>query len=446
MAHLRHQGPIFSFRCPVDRHGDDSTGEHRVWLKEAFPKNRKVAVLVLAALLMGSTISCSEKPPRSQGQGPTSSVELSRVNTGLPVIAITTNDPQAVIGKDAYVGASISITNPVHPMHSYVGTGAVRGRGNTTWRKPKKPYAIRLDHAHSLFGLPIARHWVLLANYQDPTLLMNTVAFELGQRLGMPFTAHVVHVEVVLNGVYQGSYALTEKIEVAPGRVELEEGFLVEMDTNFDKVPKFTSSRFKLPIMVKYSRPDAWDTISIQRVFDELERALLDPDARPPLHDILDVKGAVEYVFLHDFLMNLESVHPKSVYLYQREGEKLKMGPIWDFDWGYGYAGQGRDYFTQTPGSVPAMNAPGKAFFDRLRSDSLFTVLYGEYWDEHRETYVGMSAFIDSMAQVLASSQALNSEVWQWPDDLGHASEVERMKRWWELRIKQFDAGKAAPH
>jgi hypothetical protein len=45
-----------------------------------------------------------------------------------------------------------------------------------------------------------------LANYKDATLLTNTVTFELGRRFGLPYTHHYFHVEVVLNGVYQGSY------------------------------------------------------------------------------------------------------------------------------------------------------------------------------------------------------------------------------------------------
>ncbi|KAA6305258.1 hypothetical protein EZS27_043090, partial [termite gut metagenome] len=64
---------------------------------------------------------------------------------------------------------------------------------------------------------------------------MNTVAFELGRKIGLPYTNHAHHVELFLNGKYRGSYVLTEQVQVNEYRVNIDENedFFVELDTYY---------------------------------------------------------------------------------------------------------------------------------------------------------------------------------------------------------------------
>lgn len=49
---------------------------------------------------------------------------------------------------------------------SYVSSDVtVKGRGNTTWGLPKKPYQIKLDSKQDILGMGKNKTWVLLANY-----------------------------------------------------------------------------------------------------------------------------------------------------------------------------------------------------------------------------------------------------------------------------------------
>ena len=52
----------------------------------------------------------------------------------------------------------------------YDGDIKIRGRGNSTWFAPKKPYRIKLDKKTDLFGMGNNKDYVLLANYYDPLL------------------------------------------------------------------------------------------------------------------------------------------------------------------------------------------------------------------------------------------------------------------------------------
>ena len=46
----------------------------------------------------------------------------------------------------------------------------IRGRGNSTWGWPKKPYKIKLAEDAQLLGMTAETdEWVLLANYADRT-------------------------------------------------------------------------------------------------------------------------------------------------------------------------------------------------------------------------------------------------------------------------------------
>ena len=99
----------------------------------------------------------------------------------------------------------------------------IRGRGNSTWMADKKPYKVKLSKSTDLFGMGKNKHWVLLANRYDNSLIRNRMTYWLGNQLGMEFTPQCVPVEMVVNGEYYGSYLLSEQIRVAESRVAIDD-------------------------------------------------------------------------------------------------------------------------------------------------------------------------------------------------------------------------------
>lgn len=75
----------------------------------------------------------------------------------------------------------------------------IKGRGNSTWGWPKKPYKMKLSSKASILGLLPEKDWVLLADYQDGPHLLNAVAFKIGRLLEMPFTNTIIPVELTIN-------------------------------------------------------------------------------------------------------------------------------------------------------------------------------------------------------------------------------------------------------
>jgi spore coat protein CotH len=356
------------------------------------------------------------------------------MDTGLPVVYIETQDAQPVLSKENYVNMNLRITsdNPAYRLEKTGFQDGIRGRGNSTWNYPKKPYRIKFNSKTSLFGLERAKSWVLLANYKDSTLLSNTVAFELGQRFGLPYTNHYVHVEVVLNGVYQGSYVLTEQVQVGNGRVAIDEdeGYLVELDVYYDEEPKFRTTSLNLPVMIK-SPEDLDDDSGYDFVRDSLnalDAALSDEDFPDTGYtDLLDIDNFVDFLMINEIVRNTELGHPKSTYLYKDAGEKIKMGPLWDFDWAFGLGGN-----KSITLSTAESRMTGGWFFERFFDDPEFVSKYRARWNEKYGDIAGISPFIDDMYNRLERSQSLNSRRWYAVD---YEAEIGRLKTWWNRRV-----------
>ncbi|MDR1727550.1 MAG: CotH kinase family protein [Acidobacteriota bacterium] len=367
--------------------------------------------------------------------------------TGLPVIKIDTKDNAAIVSKETYVKTNIAVFDTDHPEYELVHTAyadEVRGRGNTTWMYPKKPYRIKFAEKTPLFGLTKAKSWVLLANYQDPTFMMNSVAFEMGRRFGLPFTNHYVHVELFLNGDYQGSYVLTEQVQVGKGRVDIDEddGFLVELDFHYDEEPRFRSDKYNLPVMIK-SPEDLTDPSGYDFVKDAvngLETAMYDASfPESGYRELIDMDTFVDFLLINEIVKNGELYNPGSTYMYKDAGGKIGMGPLWDFDCGFGQYYQ--EYFSA--GSYKSAIAPQDVhpFFKRFFEDRVFVAKYKDRWVEMREQVGEMPDFIDSLAAAIHKSAEENSLRWKdlkW-GDAEHDSSVAAMKVWWQERMKYLD-------
>ena len=117
---------------------------------------------------------------------------------------------------------------------------SIRGRGNSTWnQKDKKPFKIKLDKKEDIFGFGKNKHWVLLANAFDETLIRNRITYWLCEKLGFEFTPQGVPVDLVMVGdqygeKYLGSYYLSENIRVDENRLDI--GELEETDTEMPDI------------------------------------------------------------------------------------------------------------------------------------------------------------------------------------------------------------------
>lgn len=217
----------------------------------------------------------------------------------------------------------------------------IKGRGNSTWLQPKKPFQIKFANGVDLFGMGKAKKWVLLANYLDPSFMRNDAAFVLAEMLEERYNSRGEFVELYFNGKYEGLYYLIKKIDISKTSVDLRNngGVLFEMDMlHSDKNECYTSYLGECMIL-KETFSGGIDEISVAKGFmndfDRLERATVEKNYEE-IKKIADIESFAKYYIINEFSANPDA-YSSSFYFY-RNGfdDKIHAGPVWDFDYAFG--------------------------------------------------------------------------------------------------------------
>ena len=280
----------------------------------------------------------------------------------LPIIHIDTQDQATIASKDYYINATFWLDNCGIEGYESLGSQEapldieIKGRGNYTWLYMyKKPYKIKFAAKQSPLGLDNSKHFILLHNDDWSGRLRNETGFELSRQLGMPYTTRQLPVELVLNGEYEGLYFLCEKIRVESGRVDI-----VEQHDNDDN-PYNVSGGWLLElgnkgsiVIAQYENNDpdnTWMSFvsespeNLSQVqYDYIHDFIFKADSciyvtnknDKGLEQFLDVNTLARFYVIHEVMENVEAFSG-SLFLYKDYGidEKLKFGPVWDFDNSY---------------------------------------------------------------------------------------------------------------
>ncbi len=94
-------------------------------------------------------------------------------------------------------------------------------RGNSTYFASKKSYTFKMTNKQDLGGMGRNKKWILLANWFDISLIRNQITYDLCRELGLTATPDCRQAEVYINGKYNGTYLMTEKIQLKKHRLEI---------------------------------------------------------------------------------------------------------------------------------------------------------------------------------------------------------------------------------
>lgn len=321
---------------------------------------------------------------------------------GLPRIVIHTENHKEIEDRENYVNARFQIFGQNNP-ESRIYNMTIRGRGNTTWiYYPKKPYAIKFGEKVSLFGMPKAKKWVLLANYRDRTLMRNALAFKVAFDTDLEWTPKGVFVELFLNGTFLGNYYLCEKIEVKENRLNINKNaYLLEFDTNYDEEYKFRTKIKDYPVNIKNpEEPTEASFAYIRDYIDTVESILYGNKDYLDIEEYIDFESFADYFIVYNISQNYEINHPKSVFMYKDLNGKLKMGPVWDFD-----------YMTFNPSRL-GLGCKKSLWYDKLLKNEKFVSVLKRKWNSYKEKFLGNETFIDSIADYIHDSNERNHSLW----------------------------------
>lgn len=194
----------------------------RIWL------GTDAAELTLSgkAYRNGDPITISEDEPLEFiiGKKTVCSVHVLRGNVDAMFVETATGSMKAIHknkdykenGNVFYLGKDGSVVYNGAMKH-------IKMRGNASVTMDKKNYTVKLMSGAKLAGMKKAKSWVLLGSFRDHTLLRNQITYSMAKYAGLPYTSSVAQIDLYLNHEYNGTYMLTEKIEVGKDRININD-------------------------------------------------------------------------------------------------------------------------------------------------------------------------------------------------------------------------------
>ena len=364
---------------------------------------------------------------------------VSVAHTGLPVVYVDTPDSVAITSKEVWTeNAKISLKGAKDSSWDFdeVAT-SIRGRGNTTWGYPKKPYALKLGKKQKIMGMPKHKRWVLIANYLDDSFMRNEMAFYLSKIFELDYTVRGKFVDFVLNGEYRGLYWLGEAIKPDENRVNINDGsesmtddedkdYLIEMDKYFDEPVEFKSSIRNMPYMIKND-----DYMYVTNAMNEIEltsggearlnrlkakitnlETLLYPDFTSGMStsncsapdesyaEIIDIDSWAKFWFVNEIMDNGELGHPKSCYFtFDSTNNIFKAGPVWDFDWA-------------ALSQASSCRLKDTIYYNALFKSPAFKNRTKQLWSEYYSN-IDIDSQIESMRREISLAAEYDAKVWK---------------------------------
>lgn len=228
-------------------------------------------------------------------------------------------------------------------------------RGNSTADKIKKPYKVKFKKNRRPFNLPEDKTWVLLANFNDHSLIRTQLGYTIGAGLdALRWTPRSAFTELFVNGEYKGSYQLSESIKIDKNRIDISQkkGVVIEVDKHYNdppRVPGFFGDHqipyaFKDPDERKKGKeePEGITNDKVasmkSRILD-FEKVLYGTDFKDPENGwqkYLDLDAAVDYYLVKEYTKENDGDFYRSTFFhtadYTDTSSKFFMGPVWDFD------------------------------------------------------------------------------------------------------------------
>jgi hypothetical protein len=368
-------------------------------------------------------------------------------SSNLPIMVIDTEGRDIVDEPKTMARMGIIYNGPGQrnqlsdPWNEYDGWIGIEYRGNMSMNFPKKPFTFETrnedgsDSNVVLLGLPEENDFILRAAFIDRTFLRDAIAYHLSRSIGR-WAPRTAHVEVVLNGQYQGIYVLVEKIKPDKNRLNivrmdstdiegeaLTGGYIwAVQQADGDDVVFLNSRREGNARVLKYPKPDEVTPEQFEyiRQYEESFRNVMqsagynDPVNGYPA--TIDVSTFIDEIIIQEATANSDA-YGWSSYFYKDRNGKMSAGPAWDFDQALSNStyneGQRYDQFV----IEKMIDWARPSFWDKLWADDNFFSEVANQWMEYRRGPLQddkIMAFIDSVTSDLNEAQARNFEKWPY--------------------------------
>ena len=371
--------------------------------------------------------------------------------SGLPLVFVNNTDRKPIVSKEVWLeGTSYAIVYSDGTV--FDAPGKIKGRGNSTWKYDKKPYAVKFEKKQKPFGFPANKNWVLLAESCDPSLLRTAYMCAISKATGIEWTINYQYVNLFLNGEYMGVYVFTDKVEKSENRINIKkDGFIIEDDNFYENENLYfvTYNGLGRPYTFKYP-DDEKDIVKgddnylfIVSFMNQLESSLMVlPDNHDDIKymDYLDVTSFAKFHIANSVFMNFD---PNLYYVLPSRQSKLKMMPLWDSEWSMGSwitAWHDNPYPIEENTFWETMH-----FFRYLMKSPTFKEAVKAEWAQFITNVQQVKDEVENLRLMIAKAQTANFK--KWPSTgrpmnysvKSWEEEVERVNTFFDERVTWMD-------
>jgi len=436
-------------------------------------------------------------------------------SSNLPLIYIHTDE---TINADSKVPGTMKIIdNPEgwrnyasDTLFDYNGHIGIKLRGNSSLSFAQKKYTIETwdeegnDVKASILGLPAESDWVLLAPYNDLSLVRDVFAFNMWNEMGH-WGPRTRMCEVFVNNEYQGVYVFSEKIKRDKNRVdianlksddltdrELTGGYIVRVDaydqndaTFKSKVAGLQSSMWggsgtgTVTWTIYYPKKQNLkdeQKAYIQNYVDQMEQSFQKENFADSVEGYakwIDVPSFVDYFIHTELSLNADGFKRSSYFFKDKDANdgtvtRMEAGPVWDYNLAYGdcnFCNANNPHAWVYEG---CSTNPTPALWKKLTQDPAFMEKVKQRYAKLRKTIISsqnINAFFDDYAELLDEAkdrhyqkysylfQSGNAGGWSWWGGTSspisyfaayyvesYEEEIQTVKEWFAKRLAFLDS------
>ncbi len=357
----------------------------------------------------------------------------------------------------------------------------IKLRGNSTLHQPKKSWNIKLASKSKVLDMPSDKSWVLLASYDDKSMMRQYLGYELGLTLNNTgYTTQSRFANVFVDGKYNGVYLLMEKIKISKDRLNIKSfediyeddpvnvnytgGYIMELDS---RQANYGGDE---PASVVFQGGNWWFCFKdpdddflvgdlsngaknyMSNYFNKF-RDSLNNVSSGEYKEYIDVDSFIDWYLVMEIMKNLDAAGNTSIYCYKEadtivngvttEKGKLYMGPLWDFD-----ISSGNMNYSDSCKDPTGWHIRGSFWFANLFNDPSFVQAVKERYTEWRNTGFDPLKLIADTEAYVSPSMEDNFEYWDmlgmyfWPEpDVLHSYDayVDQLYNWMDARLEWMD-------
>jgi hypothetical protein len=358
------------------------------------------------------------------------SLEKYKQLTNIPTVYVETFDGADITSETEYKLCRLIRVDKGNV--EFFDSVNIRGRGNASWNFPKKPYRLKFSNKTKFLGKGFAnaKNWTLLSNDGEKLMFRNGLTSYVGALAGLTFNPACKFVDMYLNGVYRGTYQISDQVDVRKYRVDIVEqdtvvtnpmtditgGYLMEQDGYTEEGETYFYTPSGAHIRVHSPKVEVINKRQLDYItnfMNTVETALFSSLYRSVVYGYrkyIDSTSLVGWYLTSEIGSNMDIFH--STYFYKDRGNNhLFLGPVWDNDLGFN---DDNRYGDETKTLMANVAYGSSKWFQQIRTDPWFRNACCSHFSHLYENGLDslMLNYIDSLLMEIRPSVDLNYKIW----------------------------------